>query len=120
MTEDELILPVDFALPIQERIMKEAIDINDEAIPLSLSSDQTIDLSKIKIIPLKRKKSEPTIPFNRNHPFFNPISEPNLELIDIAISISLKRFKSMEEETLVFPSDVDAEIRNLEDKFSEI
>ncbi|KAK2423019.1 hypothetical protein QL285_033505 [Trifolium repens] len=99
--------------------MKEAIDIDDEPIPLSLSSNQTIDLSKIKIIPLKRKRPEPTIPFNRNHPFFNPISEPNLELVDIAISISLKRFKSMEEETLIFPSDVDAEIRDLEGKFSE-
>jgi hypothetical protein len=63
------------------------------------------------MIPLKRKKPEPTIPFNRNHPFFNPISEPNLELLDIAISISLKR--------LVFPLDVDAEIMELEYKFSE-
>ncbi|KAK2436712.1 hypothetical protein QL285_021684 [Trifolium repens] len=99
--------------------MKEAIDIDDEPKTLSLSSNQTIDLSKIKIIPLKRKRPEPTIPFNRNHPFFNPISEPNLELVDIAISISLKIFKSMEEETLVFPSNVDAEIRDLEGKFSE-
>ncbi|KAK2416281.1 hypothetical protein QL285_038687 [Trifolium repens] len=74
LTEDELILPVDFALPIQERLMKEAIDIDDESITLSLSSNQTIYLSKIKIIPLKRKKLEPTIPFNRNHPFFKPIS----------------------------------------------
>jgi hypothetical protein len=116
---DELILPADFALPIQERIMKEAIDIDDEPRTLSLSSKQTVDISKIKIIPLKRKRSQPTIPFNRNHPFFNPISEPNLELVDIAISISLKRLKSMEKETLVFPSDVDAEIRDLEGKFSE-
>jgi hypothetical protein len=91
LTVDELILPADFALPIQERLMKEAIDIDDEPIPLSLSSDQTIDISKIKIIPLKRKRPEPTIPINKNQPFFNPISEPNLELIDIAISISLKR-----------------------------
>ncbi|KAK2436293.1 hypothetical protein QL285_021295 [Trifolium repens] len=119
LTMDELIIPVDFALPIQERLMKEAIDIDDEPMPLSLSSNQTIELSKIKIIPLKRKRPEPTIPFNRNHPFFNPISEPNLELVDIAISISLKRLKSMEKETLIFPSDVDAEIRDLEGKFSE-
>ncbi|KAK2423094.1 hypothetical protein QL285_033571 [Trifolium repens] len=98
--------------------MKEAIDIDDEPITLSLSPNKTIDLSKIKIIPLKRKRPEPTIPFNKNHPFFNPISESNLELVDIAISTSLKKFKSMEEETLVFPSDVDAEIRDLEDKFS--
>ncbi|KAK2397478.1 hypothetical protein QL285_059047 [Trifolium repens] len=119
LTVEEVILPVDFALPIQERLMKEAIDIDDEPISLSLSLNQNIDLSKIRIIPLKRKRPEPTIPFNKDHPFFNPTSEPNLELIDIAISISLKRLKSMEKETLVFPSDVDAEIRDMESKFSE-
>jgi hypothetical protein len=62
LTKDELILPLDFALPIQERMMKEAINIDDEPIPLSLN--QTIDLSKIKIILLKRKRPESTIPFN--------------------------------------------------------
>ncbi|KAK2403123.1 hypothetical protein QL285_052587 [Trifolium repens] len=119
LTVEEVILPVDFALPIQERLIKEAIDIDDEPISLSLSPNQNIDLSKIRIIPLKRKRPEPTIPFNKDHPFFNPTSEPNLELIDIAISISLKRLKNMEKETLVFPSDVDAEIRDMESKFSE-
>jgi hypothetical protein len=99
--------------------MKEAINIDDEPIQLSLSPKRSTDLSKIKIIPLKRKRPEPTIPFNNSQPFFNPISEPNLELINIAISISLKRLKCMEEETFIFPSDVDAEIRDLEGKFSE-
>jgi hypothetical protein len=117
LTVEEVILPVDFALPILEDYLKKQIDIDDEPISLSLSPNQNIDLSKIRIIPLKRKR--PTIPFNKDHPFFNPISEPNLELIDIAISISLKRLKSMEKETLVFPSDVDAEIRDMESKFSE-
>jgi hypothetical protein len=122
LTLEELSLPIDFALPILEDYLKKQINIDDE--PESTSKELTsekpsIDLRKIKIIPLKRKRPEPTIPFNRNHPFFNPISEPNLELLDIAISISLKRFKNMEKETFVFPSDVDAEIRDLEDKFSE-
>jgi hypothetical protein len=122
LTLEELSLPIDFALPILEDYLKKQINIDDE--PESTSEESTfekpsIDLRKIKIIPLKRKRPEPTIPFNRNHPFFNPISEPNLELLDIAISISLKRFKNMEKETFVFPSDVDAEIRDLEDKFSE-
>ncbi|KAK2381479.1 hypothetical protein QL285_069073 [Trifolium repens] len=122
LTLEELSLPIDFALPILEDYLKKQINIDDE--PESTSEELTsekpsIDLRKIKIIPLKRKRPEPTIPFNRNHPFFNPISEPNLELLDIAISISLKRFKNMEKETFVFPSDVDAEIRDLEDKFSE-
>jgi hypothetical protein len=114
LTIDELSLPSDFALPILENMLKQQVDIDDE--PATIS---TRDLKKIKIIHSKRKRHEPTIPFNRNHPFFNPTSEPNLELLDIAISISLKRFKSMEEEILVFPSDVDAEIRDLEAKFSE-
>ncbi|KAK2444065.1 hypothetical protein QL285_015120 [Trifolium repens] len=50
LTLKELILPVDFALPIQERLMKEAIDIDDEPMSLSPSRNQTIDLSKIKIM----------------------------------------------------------------------
>ncbi|KAK2351836.1 hypothetical protein QL285_096852 [Trifolium repens] len=97
-------------------MLKEAINIDDDVKTLSLN--QTIDLSKIKIIPLKRKRPEPTIPFDRNQPFFNSNSEPNLELLDNAISISLKRFKIMEEEVLIFPSDIDSKIRELEDMFS--
>ncbi|KAK2422105.1 hypothetical protein QL285_032664 [Trifolium repens] len=98
-------------------MLKDAINIDDDVMTLSLN--QTIDLSKIKIIPLKRKRPEPTIPFDKNQPFFNSYSEPNLELLDNAISISLKRFKSMEEEVLIFPSDIDSKIRELEDKFSQ-
>ncbi|WJX94404.1 hypothetical protein P8452_75823 [Trifolium repens] len=117
LTIDDLSLPVDFALPILEALLKADINIDDDII--TTSKNPFDELRKIKIIPLKRKKPEPTIPFNRNHPFFNPNSEPNLELLDNAISISLKKFKGMEEEVLIFPSDVDAKIRELEDKFSQ-
>ncbi|KAK2436394.1 hypothetical protein QL285_021392 [Trifolium repens] len=117
LTLDELVLPVDFALPIQERLMKEAIDIDDE--PMSLSQNLDIDISKIKITPLKRKRPEPTIPFDPTKPFFNPSSEPNVEQLGSAISLRLKRFKAMDEEVLVFPSDVDAEIREMEYMFSQ-
>ncbi|KAK2450743.1 hypothetical protein QL285_009845 [Trifolium repens] len=119
LTLDELVLPVDFALPIQERLMKEAIDIDDEPISLSLSQNLDIDISKIKITPLKRKRLELTIPFDPTKPFFNPSSEPNVEQLGSAISLRLKRFKAMDEEVLVFPSDVDAEIREMEYLFSQ-
>jgi hypothetical protein len=119
LTLDELVLPVDFALPIQERLMKEAIDIDDEPISLSLSQNLDIDISKIKITPLKRKRPEPTIPFDPTKPFFNPSSEPNVEQLGSAISLRLKRFKAMDEEVLIFPSDVDAEIREMEYLFSQ-
>ncbi|KAK2450833.1 hypothetical protein QL285_009929 [Trifolium repens] len=112
LTLDELVLPVDFALPIQERLMKEAIDIDDE--PISLSQNLDIDISKIKITPLKRKRPEPSIPFDPSKPFFNPSSEPNVEQLGSAISLRLKRFKAMDEEVMIFPSDVDAEIREME------
>jgi hypothetical protein len=59
-------------------MLKEAINIDDD--PITLSLNQTIDLSKIKVISLKRKRYEPTIPFDKNQPFFNSNSEPNLEL----------------------------------------
>jgi hypothetical protein len=68
LTVEELILPVDFALPILEARLKEAINIDDD---LETSFQHTlIDLSKIKIIPLKRKKPEPTIPFNKKSSLF--------------------------------------------------
>ncbi|KAK2403177.1 hypothetical protein QL285_052638 [Trifolium repens] len=117
LTIDELSLPTDFALPILEDLLKAEINVNDDLI--TTLKDPFDEIRKIKIIPLKRKRPEPTIPFNKNQPFFNHNSEPNLELLDNVISISLKKFKSMEEEVLIFPSDVDAKIRELEQKFSQ-
>ncbi|KAK2395053.1 hypothetical protein QL285_056819 [Trifolium repens] len=117
LTIDELSLPIDFALPILEDLLKAEINVNDDII--TTPKDPFAEIRKIKIIPLKRKRPEPTIPFNTNQPFFNQNSEPNLELLDNAINISLKKFKSMEEEVLIFPSDVDAKIRELEQKFSQ-
>ncbi|KAK2375963.1 hypothetical protein QL285_076809 [Trifolium repens] len=117
LTIDELSLPTDFALPILEDLLKAEINVDDDII--TTPKDPFAEIRKIKIIPLKRKRPEPTIPFNKNQPFFNHKSEPNLELLDNAISISLKKFKSMEEEVLIFPSDVDAKIRELEQKFSQ-
>ncbi|KAK2396045.1 hypothetical protein QL285_057719 [Trifolium repens] len=95
----------------EAQIFKDAINLDDDIIPPNLS--------KIKIINLKRKKPEPTIPFDPSKPFFNPANEPNLELLNIAISLRLKRFKQMEEEVLVFPSDIDAEVREMKYLFSQ-
>ncbi|WJX24598.1 hypothetical protein P8452_13686 [Trifolium repens] len=117
LTIEELVLPVDFAFLIHERLLKEAIDIDDE--PISLSPSQSLDISSIKITPLKRKRPEPTIPFDPTKPFFNPSSEPNVEQIGSAISLRLKKFKAMDEETLIFPSDVDAAIREMEYLFNQ-
>ncbi|KAK2429828.1 hypothetical protein QL285_028231 [Trifolium repens] len=115
LTIEELCLPIDFALPILEDLLKAEINVDDDIITI----DPFDKIKRIKIIPLKRKRPEPTIPFNRNQPFFNYNSEPNLELLDSAINISLRNFKSMEEEVLIFPSDIDAKIRELEEKFSQ-
>jgi hypothetical protein len=104
-------------LPLLENIKMQFVDIDDSLEPPCLYPK--IDIRKIQIRPLKRKKPEPKIPFNITQPFFNPISEPNLELLNIAINISLKRLKSMKEEAFIFPSDVDAEARDLEEKFRE-
>ncbi|KAK2403280.1 hypothetical protein QL285_052735 [Trifolium repens] len=115
LTIEELCLPTDFGLPILEDLLKAEINVDDDIITI----DPFDKIKRIKIIPLKRKRPEPTIPFNRNQPFFNYNSEPNLELLDSAINVSLRNFKSMEEEVLIFPSDVDAKIRELEEKFSQ-
>ncbi|KAK2407592.1 hypothetical protein QL285_043196 [Trifolium repens] len=97
---------------VEEKILKDAIDIDDEP-PIPY------DLSKIKIINLKRKKPEPTIPFDPSKPFFNSDSDPNLELLNNAIGLRLKKFKQMDEEALVFPSDFDAEVIEMEYLFSQ-
>jgi hypothetical protein len=76
LTMDELILPVDFALPILERMLKEAINIDDEPIPLSLN--QTLDLRKIKILPLKRKNLNPPSLLTEINPFSIPTLNPTL------------------------------------------
>ncbi|KAK2374582.1 hypothetical protein QL285_075534 [Trifolium repens] len=115
LTIEELCLPTDFALPILENLLKAEINVDDDIITI----DPFDKIKRIKIIPLKRKRPEPIIPFNRNQPFFNYNSEPNLELLSSAINVSLRNFKIMEEETLIFPSDVDAKIRELEEKFSQ-
>ncbi|KAK2427858.1 hypothetical protein QL285_026413 [Trifolium repens] len=115
LTIEELCLPIDFAQPILEDLLKAEINVDDDIITI----DPFDKIKRIKIIPLKRKRPEPTIPFNRNQPFFNYNSEPNLELLESAINISLRNFKSMEEEVLIFPSDIDAKVRELEEKFSQ-
>ncbi|KAK2381442.1 hypothetical protein QL285_069039 [Trifolium repens] len=115
LTIEELCLPIDSAQPILEDLLKAEINVGDDIITI----DPFDKIKRIKIIPLKRKRPEPTIPFNRNQPFFNYNSEPNLELLESAINISLRNFKSMEEEVLIFPSDIDAKIRELEEKFSQ-
>ncbi|WJX45640.1 hypothetical protein P8452_32505 [Trifolium repens] len=95
----------------ERQIFKDSINLDDDIIPPNLS--------KIKIIELKRKKPEPTIPFDPSLPFFNSDSEPNLELLNNAIGIRLKRFKQREEEALIFPSDIDANVRELEYLFGK-
>ncbi|KAK2372397.1 hypothetical protein QL285_073533 [Trifolium repens] len=95
----------------EHQIFKDSINLDDDIIPPNLS--------KIKIIELKRKKPEPTIPFDPSLPFFNSDSEPNLELLNNAIGIRLKRFKQREEEALIFTSDMDADVRELEYLFGK-
>ncbi|KAK2357117.1 hypothetical protein QL285_094420 [Trifolium repens] len=95
----------------EHQMFKDSINLDDDIIPPNLS--------KIKIINLKRKQPEPTIPFDPSLPFFNSDSEPNLELLHNAIGIRLKRFKQREEEALIFPSDIDADVRELEYLFGK-
>ncbi|KAK2369339.1 hypothetical protein QL285_082479 [Trifolium repens] len=95
----------------EHQMFKDSINLDDDIIPPNLS--------KIKIINLKCKQPEPTIPFDPSLPFFNSDSEPNLELLHNAIGIRLKRFKQREEEALIFPSDIDADVRELEYLFGK-
>ncbi|KAK2406948.1 hypothetical protein QL285_042618 [Trifolium repens] len=104
-------LPISLDETTIHDILKAAINVNDDIIPPNLS--------KIKIIELKQRQPAPTIPFDPTKPFFNPSNEPDLELLNIAIGLRLKRLTQMEEETLIFPSDFDAEVREMEYLFSQ-
>ncbi|KAK2430278.1 NADH:ubiquinone reductase (H(+)-translocating) [Trifolium repens] len=104
-------LPISLDEDTIHDILKGAITVNDDIIPPNLS--------KIKIIELKQRQPAPTIPFDPTKPFFNPSNEPNLELLNIAIGLRLKRFTQMEEEVFIFPSDIDAEVREMEYLFSQ-
>ncbi|KAK2363402.1 hypothetical protein QL285_088391 [Trifolium repens] len=95
----------------EAQMFKDTINVDDDIIPPNLS--------KIKIINLKRKQPEPTIPFDPSILFFNSNFEPNLELLHNAIGIRLKRFRQREEEALIFPSDFDADVREMEYLFSQ-
>jgi hypothetical protein len=114
---DELVIPSDQMLPLLESLTRHFKFIDDQFEPPKWNP--TIDIRNIKIIPLKRKKPEPKLPYREPYPTLNQNSEPNVELLSNAITISLKNFLRMEEEAFIFPSDIDAEIRALKARFGD-
>jgi hypothetical protein len=105
LTLNDLVIPSDQALPLLENLTRHFIDIES-----SLEQPDST-LKKIKIKPLKLKKPSPklNLPYKEPYKFFNQNSEPITELLTSAIRISLKNFKSMEEDALIFSSDIDSE-----------
>jgi hypothetical protein len=79
LTRDELVIPSDLMLPLQESILMHSVEI-DETIEL-LSLYQKIDISKIQIKPLKRKRPKPKIPFYRTQPVISQILNYLINLI---------------------------------------
>jgi hypothetical protein len=117
LTMDDLVIPSDQMLPLLESLTRHFIFIDDQFEPPRWNPK--IDIRNIKIIPLKRKKPEPKLPYREPYPTLNQNSEPNVELLSNAINISLKNFLRMEEEAFIFPSDIDAEIRALKARFGD-
>ena len=74
---------------------------------------------KSKSLNSKERNLNQPFPLTHPYPSFNSDSEPNLELLNNAIGIRLKRFKQREEEALIFPSDMDADVRELEYLFGK-
>jgi hypothetical protein len=98
---DEIMIPLELILPILETLTKNSVDIESsfELIPRS-------KLNKIQMKPLRRLKPSPKpvpLPYKNPYQFFNRNSEPIFELLTNAFHISLK---SMEEDALIFPSDI--------------
>jgi hypothetical protein len=116
---DEIVIPSDHILPILETLTVNSVDIESSSDLSPVSA-----LKKIQIKPLKRQRSspkpKPNLLYKKPYKFFNQNSEPIIELLTNAIHISLKNFKSMEENALIFPSDIDAEGEALKAKFSDV
>jgi hypothetical protein len=127
--------PSDQALPSYQSLsVNEIVILSDQMLPLlenltrhftnivSSPEHSSSVLRKIQIKPLKLKKPspKPNLPYKEPYKFFNQLSEPIIELLTSAIHISLKNFKSMEEDALIFPSDIAAEGEALKAKFSDV
>jgi hypothetical protein len=100
-------IPSYLILSILETLTRISVDIDS---PLELIP--RFELNKIQIKPLRRLKSSPKpipLPYKKPYQFFNKNSEPILELLTNVFHISLKSLKSMEEDALIFPSDIAGE-----------
>jgi hypothetical protein len=79
LTMDDLVIPSDQMLPLLESLTRHFTFIDDQFEPPRWNPK--IDISNIKIIPLKRKKPEPKLPYREPYPTLNQNSEPNVELL---------------------------------------
>jgi hypothetical protein len=109
LSMDGIVIPSDQVLPLLENLTKHFTDI--ESSPEQPSRYPNSTLRKIQIKPLIRKKPsrELNLPYKEPYKFFKKNSEPIFELLTSVIHISLKNFKSMEEDALIFTYDIDAE-----------
>jgi hypothetical protein len=114
LTMDEIVIPSDQILPILEILTRNSIDIENssELIPASA-------LRKITIKPLKHQKSspKPKLPYKKP---YNSSTKTLNQLLTSAIHISLTNFKSTEEDTLIFPSDINAEGETLKARMCDV
>jgi hypothetical protein len=106
LTMDEIIIALDLILPIHETLSRSSIDIErpTELIP-------RYELNKIQIRPLRRPKPSQkplSLSYKKPYQFFTH-SEPNIELLKNVFHDGLKSLIYMEEDALIFPSDITAE-----------
>ncbi|MCH92355.1 hypothetical protein A2U01_0013293 [Trifolium medium] len=94
-------------------MVNESITVDELSHVVTQNDLHTIRTNRLKWL----RNINPTVnnPFN----FISTNSEPNLELLKDQISNSVRNLASMEEDFLVFPSDIDAEGEALKARFGD-
>ncbi|MCH96766.1 hypothetical protein A2U01_0017755, partial [Trifolium medium] len=107
LSMEDIVIPSNLLHQILEQLTDNSVQVDE---PVNLVHIK--DLNSIKF----RRKSKPLKPlFNKPYPFILN-SEPNLELLKNQIYNDFRSLSTMEDDFLVFPSDVSAEVEALKAK----
>ncbi|MCH99932.1 hypothetical protein A2U01_0020947 [Trifolium medium] len=107
---DDIVIPSNILHQILEQLTENSVQADE---PVNLVHRK--DLNSIRF----RRKTKPPKPlFNKPYPFILD-SESNLELLKNQIYNDFSSLSSMEDDFLIFPSDVSAEVESLKAKIGD-
>jgi hypothetical protein len=111
LTLDEIVIPSYLIPHILDTLTKNSIDVEKPENFIHSHLISRSEFNQIQIITHNRPKLEPklvSLPYKKPYQFFKN-SEPDLELLTNAFHKSLKSLMYIEEDALIFPSEIAAE-----------